>query len=276
MARVNIEDSLAHDERMKAVIRKIGEGLAFGEWYRIARCAQRYWLEGCGPIPFGVWEISEFCNIFVDSGLVQKTECGYYLSGSSEHFAWIISKKENGKKGGRPRKNNDIEKANGTELKANESYENPLTLTPSLAPTHLIKKESSLISSSVVTNKGKINHAEIVDVFNLELGGVGRVKRFASHSFSPEMINNFNILIGYPEFSTKELLKEYFKTIAKSSYLTNRAPVSLTWVLNPNNAFKVVSGQFQDFEKSKTKADKIIESAKENIKHNPFRKGTEE
>ena len=71
-------------------------------------------------------------------------------------------------------------------------------------------------------------------------------------------------------FSTS--LEEYFKTIAKSVYLTDTAPISLTWVLNPNNALKVVSGQFQDFKKKQTKSERVIDSAIQNMKQNPFRK----
>lgn len=139
MARLNIEDSIYSDHRFLFVADSIGRFSAMGQMVYLMKLAQKFWAQGKLRIPTRIYEISGFSELFLESGMVDKNDDGYYLSGSEEHFSWLIAKIENGKKGGRPKstsnKNNDVIKPNDNLNKANESYENPLTLTPTLTPT---------------------------------------------------------------------------------------------------------------------------------------------
>lgn len=221
VARINIEDSLAHDERMKAVIRKIGEALAFGEWYRIARCAQRYWTDEKNPIPQSVWEISEFNNIFIQVGIVKKTEGGLYLSGSEEFFSWIISKKENGRKGGvksgAARKINDIIEANASGGEANASESKPLTLTPILAPT-LIQIQNTGGEDKKPTNQKKVKF-EIIESFKSIDDDFYQVIERMTEKQQSKLIDAYTLPVatayikkvgGWPKYST---VKDVYRTI---------------------------------------------------------------
>ena len=138
MSRINIEDSLFNDPRMEVLMRRLGRELAIGHFVYISKLAQRYFVEG-EKIPKKIWDLSDFPKDFIDVGMVEEFDDGYYLRGSEEHFSWIIAKKENGKKGGRPSKNNDIKKATG---KLSESYKNPPTPTPTPTPTNNINIQS--------------------------------------------------------------------------------------------------------------------------------------
>jgi uncharacterized phage protein (TIGR02220 family) len=147
MSRINIEDSLETDPRFIYCKNKLGRFVAIGAFVEVARVAQRYWVKG-EIIPEKIYTILEFPKEFIESGLVSKTENGYYLAGSEEQFKWIVAKTENGKKGGRPPTINKITKAtdNLHETYANldESYRNPPTPTPT--PTQ--KKKSDANSAS--------------------------------------------------------------------------------------------------------------------------------
>jgi hypothetical protein len=139
MARLNLEDSLfSSDEYRLYEIKSEDRDKALGAWIRTARLAQRYWVQG-ELIPESVWELHELPDLLIKVGLAEKRENGIYLKGSEEQFAWLVSKVENGKKGGRPSKNNDIGKATKnpkeTESNRGESDRNPLTLPLSLTLT---------------------------------------------------------------------------------------------------------------------------------------------
>lgn len=139
MARINIEDSLFNDPRFEVVCSQIGKVQAIGYFVLIVKMAQRYWVEG-SIIPKPIFELAKFPKEFVAVELVIEKEDGFYLRGSEESFAWIVAKSKNGKKGGRPKVINDLEKANEKLKKAkvnpSQSYENPLTLTLTPTLTH--------------------------------------------------------------------------------------------------------------------------------------------
>lgn len=151
MARINIDDTLYGDPRFEIIVRKIGIDLAVGQFVRIAKLAQKFWLDGKKPIPENLYKYGEFSEHFIETDFVQRVEGGLYLHGSEEQFSWIWAKRENGKKGGRPSKNNTLTKAKVNLAKANESYENPLTLT--LTPTLTLKNNNVVLEVIKYFNK---------------------------------------------------------------------------------------------------------------------------
>lgn len=192
MARLNIEDSLVNDERFIFVSSKIGRYQAMGQFVFIAKLAQRYWIDGM-LIPESVYNLGEFSDAFFSSGLVEKRENGVYLRGSEEHFAWILSKRENGQKGGRPRKSNDLRKANETESKANESYENPLTLSPALSLSLTQIKEEKKIKEK--SKKNVFCFEEVWSMYPEKSGKKQAEKHFNQTVKTPDDFESLKIAI---------------------------------------------------------------------------------
>lgn len=149
MARINIDDSIFSDPRFLCACDEIGRFAAMGEFVYIIKLAQKYWVDGEQGIPKNIYALSKFSDCFISVGLVKDMGDAFYLAGSKEYFSWISAKKENGKKGGRPKSTepNNSEIAKATDnlkkakvilAKANESYENPLTLPLTLTPDNNI------------------------------------------------------------------------------------------------------------------------------------------
>lgn len=151
MARINIEDSLFTDVRFQKVCEKIGKTQAIGFWVLIAQQAQKYWGAGKLPIPNDILGFLEIPKEFFDFGMLKKDdENGYFLRGSEDCFDWYLSKRENGKRGGRP-KNNNLHKPNLTEnepskklLEPSYSYSCSISYSNSCS-----KEESSKLNNSV-------------------------------------------------------------------------------------------------------------------------------
>lgn len=173
MARINIEDSLISDERFEFVCRKIGKKLAIGEWYCIAKIAQQYWKKEGQLIPKSVWTRQEIDPIFIESGLVKEKRTGFYLSGSEKHFAWIVSRVQNGSKGGRPTTskilNNNMDLKKPTD-NLREPTNNPLTPTLTLTLTKNIYIVEILDYLNSLTGKNfKDNNKKTVSIINARL-----------------------------------------------------------------------------------------------------------
>lgn len=169
MARLNIEDSLINDERFIFVCNKIGRYQAMGQFVFLAKLAQRYWLEK-KLIPESVYSLGEFSDVFLTSGLVEKKEDGFYLKGSEEHFAWIISKKENGVKSGEARKNKALGRTKSNDTRTNLNDGEPLTLSLSPAPTQihntLVPPAQKEEAASDASQEDKATFLVIVDAWN--------------------------------------------------------------------------------------------------------------
>ncbi len=99
MARLNLEDKLFNDSRFRALMRRLGEKMAIGEWVLVARAAQEYWIKDRGLIPLNIWDLNEFSDELLRCELVEKRDDGYYLKGSENYFAWYEDKCKLAKKG---------------------------------------------------------------------------------------------------------------------------------------------------------------------------------
>jgi hypothetical protein len=149
MARLNIEDSLFDDKRFIKLAALFNSKIkAIGWWVVVAKVAQSYWKDGKEHIPESIYKYNKIPKEFIESGLIEKTEFGYYLAGSEENFAWISSKVANGKKGGRPPQ---VIETKEEGLTYAESYgkatDNPLTLPLSLSQSNTNICEPSVVPS---------------------------------------------------------------------------------------------------------------------------------
>lgn len=111
------------------------EDLATGMLVRFWRIAQKYWVPSKELIPISVFR-QEGLELLIDVGMAVRNRHGIYACGAKRQFAWLMSKSDNGKKGGRPRgvtKSGSKPKKSGD--KATESDGKlPKALSPSPAP----------------------------------------------------------------------------------------------------------------------------------------------
>lgn len=87
---------------------------------------------------------------------------------------------------------------------------------------------------------------KIVELFNSKLAGKGKIKPCPGFFLPATIVQDFITMRSYPRFDLIETWEEYFDLVAQSSFLTNQFTPSLAWLLKPENAFKVFSGQYDD------------------------------
>lgn len=258
LARINIEDSLFTDGRFIQLCSKHGDVVSIGMMTLAFRLAQTYWLKERSLIPKATFLFRKDFQDLIDVGLAEENDDGIYVCGSKEQFDWIVTRVENGKKGGRPTldKNNlkepkpnlnqNIEpKTNLKEPKHNlnvtkeepkpnlgEPKHNPLTLTQSLINTHT----------------QKISENEIIAEFNKNCSGVGKLKSFNSFSLPREALLDFLNRTGDANWCAIEKWSGFFKVVAGSDYLSGKSKVgfvaTLPWLLKPDNFENVLGGLY--------------------------------
>jgi len=162
VARINIEDSLFTDPYFMHLCALLKSDIkAIGYFVKIARLAQSFWKNGKQLIPKSIYEYQKFPSAITESKMVVLKENGYYLHGSEKNFAWIFSKRENGKLGGRPAKVIENKGISKTEtITETEPTNNPLY---SLLFTHNSIKEKESMSSSHSTTE---NSKKILEYLN--------------------------------------------------------------------------------------------------------------
>ena len=92
MPRLKLEESLLSDGRFIAVIQKIGQTRAFGDYVRLCFLAQNFWKRDRKLIPKKIYEDQNFPEEFVFYNLVEEKNEGYYVKGSNEHFSWLFER----------------------------------------------------------------------------------------------------------------------------------------------------------------------------------------
>lgn len=137
MARINIDDDLWTDPRFIALTRLLGDDRALSQLIRFWRCAQNFWLQERRGIPDDIFELHDFPEELFKIRLAERRDGAVFDPDAEARFAWILACQENGKKGGRKPKPNNINgerKPPGTPgLTPCPPSSNPLTLSP--APT---------------------------------------------------------------------------------------------------------------------------------------------
>lgn len=106
MARINIEDAIYKDMRFIQLIQRLGSvDAALGALVRAWSLAQTYYLsaETDRLIPLFEWKRQMIPDAIVEVGLAERREQGIYICGAEKQFAWLIQRQDAGKKGGRPK-----------------------------------------------------------------------------------------------------------------------------------------------------------------------------
>ncbi len=91
-----------------------------------------------------------------------------------------------------------------------------------------------------------ISPDQIIVLFNERLAGKGRIRPCPSFFLPMTIAQDFITMRNYPKFDLIETWEEYFDMVAASSFLTTQFTPSLAWLLKPENAFKVFSGQYDN------------------------------
>lgn len=185
MARINIEDQLFTDGRFKVFSQGKDEALAIGQMVILWRLAQTYWLPEKKNVPKNVLKSLNFYEDLIKSDLIEEKNDGFYVRGSENQFNWWFSKQNNGKKGGRPRKKEPIQKlkkANEklplTDSKANEklneSYKNPQSTIYNLQS----QSQSTINNNNPLPPKtcSELKFESVVEVWNASCEKYGCAK----------------------------------------------------------------------------------------------------
>lgn len=283
MARINIDDSIFSDPRFLFACDEIGRFKAMGEFVFLVRTAQKYWLDG-GGIPKESYSLFRFSEVFLTSGLVKENDDFYYLSGSEEHFSWLAAKKENGKKGGRPKKENlsndnkskgleekgeNLEKATGFFEKANESYKNPLALSLSLAPSLALDNNNTVVPQaaavSVQEDKAiskKDLFAEVRELWNSQDWKLKKLK-----AFSIPRVEKIKKQVSLrPELRHLEAWGEIFERMKASSFIQGDNDrnwiADFDWLLQKDSIDKLFDGKYDNRSKISAAEQKTLDSIK--------------
>src|ERR1017187_2113839 len=97
---------------------------------------------------------------------------------------------------------------------------------------------------------------QIVALFNEKLAGIGQIKPCPSFFLPSNLILEIRELFIHKEFQSLKFWEEYFLRVSESEFLTNNFTPSFAWLLKPENAFKVLSGQYDNKDKLKLKTPK--------------------
>ncbi len=156
MARITFDDDMDHDPRVMALKAMLGDVEAWGSMVGAYRVASKYYVPDRKPVPTKIFKLLPWAPPLIESGVAELTEDGQgiFIIQSEEQFGWLVSKHENGKKGGRPKDeppNQTGPKPNLTETKPNETelnlgsesvtHDNPLAPAPAFASAPALKRE---------------------------------------------------------------------------------------------------------------------------------------
>jgi hypothetical protein len=153
LSRINLEDSFWFDPRREYLIRLLdGDELrAIGACVKLWRLGQEYFKRDQKPIPESAFKFASLPDELFQAEFAERQADGIHVKGAQEHFGWLISKIENGRRGGvksgisRSNKNNELTEANRSEREANRSDANPPTPSPPLPPSPTQEKNNKEI-----------------------------------------------------------------------------------------------------------------------------------
>lgn len=164
MARLNIDDIWFIDPRRKKLSELMGSDvLADGVAVSIWKYAQHFVAldvgsksshfdtsieaETLGVIPKDNFLMMPGAKEFIEAKLARLTPCGVYICGSKDHFKWLISRRDAGRKGGSTCAV-QAKTSKAKQEQAKTSKVKPLTLTLSLKKKNIKKKK---IPDSILT-----------------------------------------------------------------------------------------------------------------------------
>lgn len=189
MPRINIEDSLALDERFRFLTKLVGcEFKAFGICYRLWRIAQNYWVPNKLPIPKNIMDLSGLpLKELFDAQLITFIEGGVYAHGSENQFEWLISCHENGKKGGRPKKINNLIKPDPNQTLTRLKPSSSSSSSSSNINKYIVRQaepDISFVENKTAVNNDIDEYKEAIEYLNSKTG----------KKFNPASKNNVSLI----------------------------------------------------------------------------------
>lgn len=208
MARINIENSWWTDPRRGLLAKLCGcQDVADGVVIKLWRTSQHYWSSEKSLIPKEVFESLSRHKELVAAHLAFVEGDFVYAKGTREHHQWLLSRVENGKKGGLAKASKHV--ANSSERLANASESCPPTPTPTLTPT----KKKNICSPSA----SEFDFLSIYKKYPLKKGKSVGLKKLKSQIKTKEHFEKLEKAMGrflehqrkkktekgfYPHFST--------------------------------------------------------------------------
>lgn len=86
---------------------------------------------------------------------------------------------------------------------------------------------------------------DVVDLFNNKLAGKGKIRPCPSFFLPMTVVQDFLTMKSYPRFDKIETWEEYFDLVLESDWLVNKFSTTLSWLIRPENAFKVYEGSYR-------------------------------
>jgi hypothetical protein len=208
MARINVDDNIETRPQYRKLLKLVqyDDDKALGMLVRFWRTAQTHWGR-YELVPFEEIEMGGF-ELILESGWGIKKEDGIYAIDSEERFAWYRQSIENGKKGGRPKKNNPPPKTPPTTPKTNNpavTQNNPAVTQrePSVNPLVPVLSLAPVISLSLLKNddKKKIEDwesvkAELLQIYPNDTQRLeGAFKQIEKEGYAARQIGNVSAWI---------------------------------------------------------------------------------
>lgn len=179
MARINIEETIWSDHRVRALSRMVGsDAMAIGCLVMAWHTAQEYYLINGVGMPKEQFYLLEHADKMKACLLAEDRDEFVYLAGSKEQFGWLISAKTSGQNGGRERvrrENLKKEQKNGSFVEIiDDSVKGPLsepqgTLKRALSESNplysLLSSLNSEDSHKCVSSELKPHPSEFISLF---------------------------------------------------------------------------------------------------------------
>lgn len=197
MSRINIDDDIDHDPRFMCLKALKGEVEALGLITLAYRVAEAYYVPHRKPIPMNLFKLLPWAQVVLDTSVAEVSEdgAGILIMRSEEQFEWLITKHENGKRGGLAKASKALANlsepvANSSGVLANASETYPLTPAPAppLALTQNTKTKERIFENEETRSAGT-ELSLIPRGEDLDLEPNTKLKPSARGNHSPEGTN---------------------------------------------------------------------------------------
>lgn len=200
--------------------------------------------------------------------LVKESEDTFIITGNQKHIDGINAKRRNGKKGGKKKVEPKVEevkpKEDSSQEKENQdgelaSLETDLGKQDSNLglPLHNITLQNNTIhsiskhSTSEPPDRGKVTYTpnDLIQLWNRLVPS----KPWSGISFGGgKHQENYLQACGFPEFRDLGGWEKLILKALDSDWLSSSGPLSLTWLLNYDNALDVLSGKYSNANRTKS------------------------
>ena len=277
MARLTVDEEVWQDILSVAVKLRVSKHLVSGPLFDLWHNSQRLKITHVDKDSFfDLCEIEEedndykdkLFNHFIKKRFILEDEDGRYrIRGNQKHIDGIEAKRQNGRKGGRPKKPkepdqkpNENQNADlGKQGKPSENQNDNLGLPLHNITLHSISNHSNPLHSN--SNHGDADKPQVFlkpeELISLWNSKAPPNKQYNSHFFSTKHAKIFLETTGFPDFCRIEQWDKLLTLAFGCEWLAQEGPLALTWIIEHHNAIDVLSGKYS---KSKKRNDNSTEN----------------